>query len=88
MFADDAKLYSAIETPDDQEDPQDNLFDSCGWDKDWLLEYNVQEFKCILCGNVKCVYIYKMTNKGNEITSIEEDCEEKDLGILFEKNLI
>ena len=56
MFADDAKLYSAIETPDDQEDPQDNSFDSCEWDKDWLLEYNVQEFKYILYGNVKCVY--------------------------------
>ena len=38
MFADDAKLYSAIESTDDQEELQDDLFDSCDWGKAWLLE--------------------------------------------------
>ena len=32
-FADDAKLYSAFETTDDQEELQDDLFDSCNWVK-------------------------------------------------------
>ena len=45
MFADDAKLYSAIETTDDQEELQDDLFDSCDWGKDWLLEHNIQKCK-------------------------------------------
>ena len=39
MFVDDAKLYSAIETTGDQEELQDDLFDSCDWGKDWLLEH-------------------------------------------------
>ena len=43
MFADDAKLYSAISTTDDQEELQDDLFDSCDWGKDWLLEHNIQK---------------------------------------------
>ena len=34
MFADEAKLYSAIETTDDQEELQDDLYDSCDWGKD------------------------------------------------------
>ena len=85
MFADDAKLYSAIETTDDQEELQDDLFDSCDWGKDWLLEYNIQKCKYIRYGNVKCEYNYKMTNKDGEIISIEEDSEEKDLGILLRK---
>ena len=34
MFTDDAKLYSAIETPDDQEELQEDLWDSCVWGKD------------------------------------------------------
>ena len=42
MFADDAKLYSAIETTDDQEELQDDLFDYCDWGKDWLLEHNIK----------------------------------------------
>ena len=87
VFADDAKLYSAIETTDDQEELQNDLFDSCDWGKDWLLEHNIQKCKYIQYGNVKYEYKYKMTNKDGEIISIEEDSEEKDLGILFEKNL-
>ena len=31
MFDDDAKLYSAIETPDDQEELKEDLFDFCVW---------------------------------------------------------
>ena len=73
MFADDAKLYSAIETTNDQEKLQDDLFDSCDWGKDWLLEHNIQKCKCIQYGNVKYEYNYKMTNKDGEIISIEED---------------
>ena len=43
MFADDAKFYSAIETTDYQEELQDDLFDSCDWGKDWLLEHNIKK---------------------------------------------
>ena len=87
MFADDAKLYSAIKTTDGQEELQDDLFDSCDLGKDWLLEHNIQKCKYIQYGNVKYKYNYKMTNKDGEIISIEEDSGEKDLGILFEKKL-
>ena len=87
VFADDAKLYSDIETTDDQEVLQDELFDSCDWGKDWLLEHNIHKCKCIQYGNVKYEYNYKMTNKDGEIILIEEDTEEKDLGILFQKIL-
>ena len=47
MFAHDAKLYSAIETTDDQEELQDDLFDSCDWGKEWLLKHNIQKCKHI-----------------------------------------
>ena len=87
MFAYKAKLYSAIETTDDQEVLHDDLLDSCDWGKDLLLEHNIQKCKYIQYGNVKYEYSYKMTNKDGEIISIEEDSEEKDLGIIFEKKL-
>ena len=77
MFADDTKLYSAIETTDDQEELQNDLFDSCDWGKNWLLEQNNPKCKYIQYGNVKYKYNYKMTNKDGEIISIEEDSEEK-----------
>ena len=85
MFVDDANLYSAIETTDDQEEFHVDLFDSCDWGKDWLLEHNIQKCKYIQYGNVKYEYNYNMINKDGEIISIEEDGEEKDLGILFNK---
>ena len=56
MFVDDAKLYSASETPDDQEELQDDLLDSCDWGKDWLLEHNIPTCKYIQYGNVKYEY--------------------------------
>ena len=45
MFADYTKLYSAIETTDDQEELQDDLFDSCDWGKDLLLGHDIQKCK-------------------------------------------
>ena len=45
MFADDAKLYSAIATSDDQTELLDDLFDSWEWGKDWLLEHNIHFYK-------------------------------------------
>ena len=56
MSVDDAKFCSAIETPDDQEEPQDDLLVSCDWGKDWLLEHNIQTCKYIQYGNVKYEY--------------------------------
>ena len=73
MFADDAKLYSAIETTDDQKELQDDLFDSSDWGKDWLLEHTIQKCKCIQYGNVKYEHNYKTTIKDGEIISIEEN---------------
>ena len=87
MFADDAKLLSAIETRNDQHELQEDLFDSCEWGKDWLLEHNIKKCKCIQYGNVKYEFEYKMTNKDNEVISITKEGEEKDLGIMFEENL-
>ena len=88
MFADDAKCrFSAIETRNDQHELQEDLFDSCEWGKDWLLEHNIKKCKCIQYGNVKYEFEYKMTNKDNEVISITNESEEKDLGIMFEENL-
>ena len=87
MYLQECLRGLSIETIDDQVELQDDLFDSCDWGKDWLLEHNIQKCKYIQYGNVRYEYNYKMTNKDGEIISIEEDSEEKYLGILFEKNL-
>ena len=87
LFADDAKIFTEIESPNDQDELQADLFDSCEWGKDWLLEHNIKKCKFIQYGNIIYDYEYKMTNRNNEVITITKDSEEKDLGIWFEENL-
>ena len=84
---DDAKIFTEIESPNDQDELQADLFDSCEWGKDWLLEHNIKKCKFIQYGNIIYDYEYKMTNRNNEVITITKDSEEKDLGIWFEENL-
>ena len=37
MIAGDAKIFSAVKTPNDQTENQEDLYESCEWRKDWLL---------------------------------------------------
>ena len=60
MFADDAKIFSAVETPNDQEELQEDLFESCEWGRDWQLEHNISKCKFIQYGNVMYEFEYKL----------------------------
>ena len=87
MFADDTKLFSAIENPADKVELQQDLFKACEWGREWLLEYNISKCKYIQFGKVKYDLEYEMISKNNEVKSVLKDREEKDLGVVFEDNL-
>ena len=86
MFADDTKLFSAIENPVDQVELQQDLFKACEWGREWLLEYNISKCKYIQFGNVKYDLEYEMISKNKGVKSVLKDREEKDLGIVFEES--
>ena len=88
-FADDTKVYTAVECRRDQEKLQRDLLKLCEWSKLWLLEFSVQKCKLVQYGNVQehSEYKYKLSDKDGNLQSLPRDTTEKDLGIWFQNNL-
>jgi hypothetical protein len=81
-FADDTKIYSVVANRDDVARLQDDLKNLCYWSKEWLMLFNIAKCKVMHLGrnNVKAVY---------EIdgTKLDEVDEERDLGVIMQKDL-
>ena len=86
IFADDTKLYTAVEDKRDQIKLQKDLLKLCKWSNLWLLEFSVQKCKVVQYGNVQKYFEYKLIDKDGNLETLQKDTTEKDLGIWFQSN--
>ena len=81
-FADDTKIYSVVANQEDVVKLQDDLKNLCYWSREWLMLFNIAKCKVMHLGrnNVKAEY---------EIdgTKLDEVDEERDLGVIMQKDL-
>ena len=87
MFADDTKLYKEINGLKDYEDLQDDVYELCRWTTKWLLFFNANKCKVLHIGANNPNFTYKMVDKNNNTVDIKVVEQEKDLGVIFQKNL-
>ena len=78
MFADDTKIFTTVNTPDDVMKLQADIENLQEWSKKWLLRFNADKCKTMHMGfnNLKCEYA--MNGK-----TLQKTAEEKDLGVLL-----
>ena len=79
LFADDAKIYQAIESFDDISLIQNDIENLLKWSKDWQLPLNLDKCKGIHYGNKNPNHKYTI---GGQPLNI--DTEEKDVGVIFD----
>ena len=88
IFADDTKIYRPINSPDDQQTLQEDLFRLCDWSDDWLLKFSIPKCKCVQFGYVRHTFNYAMRDSNSNTTmDLPIVDEERDLGIVFQSNL-
>ena len=81
MFADDTKIFTTVNTPDDVMKLQADIENLQEWSKKWLLRFNADKCKTMHMGfnNLKCEYA--MNGK-----TLQKTAEEKDLGVYITDN--
>ena len=87
LFADDTKLYSEIKNPSDEVSLQDNIFESSNWTNKWQLMFNTKKCKHMHMGKKQQSETYYIKDNSNKISEISQVVNEKDLGVIFDKNL-
>jgi ribonucleases P/MRP protein subunit RPP40 len=85
MFADDTKIWNVIRRESDSEKLQDDIDNLTGWSQRWLLKFNPDKCKVMHVGH-KLQTRYFMA-EGNSKTEIMPVQEEKDLGVIFTRDL-
>ena len=81
-FADDTKGFQEIQGPDDRDKLQLALDKLVQWAETWGMKFNVPKCKIMHVGRNNPAYEYSMENEN--MTVVEE---EKDIGVLIQKNL-
>ena len=81
LFADDAKVYSVVNNDEQQSKLQDDLDNLMNWSNTWLLRFN--QSKC------KHLHMGRETNTTYNLgdCEIEKTSQEKDLGVVVDKQL-
>ena len=82
LFADDAKLYRNVTSPEDNRKLQDDLDRIYEWSTLWQLPFNIDKCKSLHIGRKNKRYWYEMNG-----TKLKQVTEEKDLGILIDDEL-
>ena len=82
LFADDAKIYKAIESFHDTSIIQNDINKLLNWSNIWQLPLNLDKCKGIHYGKKNPGHSYTIGNKNLII-----DSEEKDVGVLFDNTL-
>ena len=82
IFADDTKIFRALEIPDDRDLLQSDIDRLLHWSQRWQLPFNISKCKVIHYGTRNVNYTYTM-----EDAEVEVDDMEKDLGISFDRAL-
>ena len=78
LFADDAKIYSAIHSEDDTVSLQNDINSLVEWSTLWQLPYNIEKCKCMHIGRKSTAHSYQMNDH-----ILENVNEEKDLGVII-----
>ena len=82
MFADDTKLYRAINEPADAHLLQDDLNSLTEWSDKWLLKFNASKCKVMHCGSKNPESVYTLLQcDTNQAKSLDKTAMEKDLGV-------
>ena len=79
LFADDAKIYKAIESFDDINIIQDDINNLLKWSKKWQLPLNLKKCKCVHYGKKNPCNHYTIGD-----LDLAEDVSEKDVGVTFD----
>ena len=82
VFADDTKIYNLSKN---HEILQQDLFKLNEWSKKWCLFFNANKCKVIHYGGNNPNHKYLLSPSST--SHLTEDCEEKDLGVIFDNNL-
>ena len=82
IFADDAKLFRGIRSPEDRMLLQDDLNRLVEWSQRWQMGFNESKCKVLHLGSSNPGYEYSMKN-----TSLESITDEKDLGVTIDQDL-
>ena len=82
LFADDAKLYRSVNSPEDNIKLQDDLDRISEWSTRWQLPFNIGKCKSLHIGRKNKRHCYEMEGK-----KLEQVTEEKDLGVLIDDEL-
>lgn len=88
MFADDTKIYRAVNTDDQGQNLQEDLHRLNNWTRTWMMELNSDKCKHLKLyqGTEKCNTSYSIVNQGivHELQSV---ASENDLGVTIDTNL-
>ena len=84
IFADDTKIYSAIETSTDCDKIQSDLDNLANWSEEWLLKFNVNKCKSMHIGRHNSKHEYHMKVKDSFVPLVQTN-EEKDIGVTFDE---
>ena len=87
IFANDTKVYAAVDKRSDPESLQQDLLKLSEWSRIWLLEFSIQKCKLVQYGNVKYDFEYKLKDKDGNLQVLPKDTKEKYLGIWFQNSL-
>ena len=79
IFADDTKIFRAVETLEDCEALQDDINKAKNWSEQWQLPFHVEKCKIMHFGGENREHVYTMNN-----TEISSTDLEKDLGVHFD----
>jgi hypothetical protein len=87
MYADDAKLYKAVSTPQDEAIFEQDIDSLQDWSRDWLLKFHPEKCAMVRIGTkpAKCA-TYSM-KKGDSSTDLEWVASQKDLGVIVDGKL-
>ena len=86
LFADDTKLYSMTNTPDQKAQLQENIFTACEWATTWQMTFNMKKCKSMHMGpNLPNDYFMK--DSQNVKYKIQDVQQEKELGVTFDNKL-
>ncbi|KAI8484062.1 hypothetical protein Bbelb_381800 [Branchiostoma belcheri] len=82
LFADDAKVFRRVNSPDEVATLQADINNLAVWSKDWQLSFNIEKCKCMHIGYGNPCQEYEMQGR-----TLEDTSEERDLGVIVDKKL-
>ena len=86
IFADDTKVYSAINSEEDRDKLQHSIDQMVKWTDKWMIKFNGDKCKILHLGKNNPKYQY-FIKEGEEVTVLKETKCEKDLGVNVDPEL-